>query len=227
MAHQTTTKETEKKRAAQAAVAFIQTNSIIGLGTGSSAYYAILEIAHLVKEGLQIQAVATSEHTAHLAAGLGIQLLDFDQVNYIDVTIDGADEFTSDRKLLKGGGGALFREKIVASITKQEIIIADSSKLVKQLGAFTVPVEVIPMTVNYVVNRIQALKGRSVLRKKNGHPFITDNGNYVLDADFGLINDPESLSMQLNNIDGLLVHGIFLNLADKVIMAKGEELVYF
>jgi ribose 5-phosphate isomerase A len=220
-------KEKEKKVAALEAVKFVQPGSIVGLGTGSSAYYAIQQIAELVKQGMQIEAVATSENTASLAERLGIPLLSFDEVHSIDITIDGADEFTSDLKLIKGGGGALFREKIVASMTKQEIIIADSSKLVDQLGAFTVPIEVVPLAVNHVMKEIKLLHGSPVLRKKSGHLFVTDNGNYIVDADFGLIEDPDSLSAALNNIEGLLVHGIFLDLAAKVIMGDGDRVVYF
>lgn len=220
-------KEKEKKVAALEAVKFVQPGSIVGLGTGSSAYYAIQQIAELVKQGMQIEAVATSENTASLAERLGIPLLSFDEVHSIDITIDGADEFTSDLKLIKGGGGALFREKIVASMTKQEIIIADSSKLVDQLGAFTVPIEVVPLAVNHVMKEVKLLHGSPVLRKKSGHLFITDNGNYIVDADFGLIEDPDSLSAALNNIEGLLVHGIFLDLAAKVIMGDGDRVVYF
>jgi len=112
-------------------------------------------------------------------------------------------------------------------MTKHEIIIADSSKLVDQLGAFTVPIEVVPFALNHVVKEIKLLHGSPVLRKKSGHLFITDNGNYILDADFGLIGDPERLSNDLNNIEGILVHGIFLNLAAKVIMGDGDQVVFF
>lgn len=227
MEKNTENKENEKKIAALEAVKLVHAGSIVGLGTGSSAYHAIQEISNLVKSGLEIQAVATSEHTAMLAESLGIPLLNLDEVNSIDVTIDGADEFTADLKLIKGGGGALFREKIVASMTKQEIIITDSSKLVDRLGAFTVPIEVIPLAVNHVMKEIKLLGGSPMLRKKSGHLFITDNGNYVVDADFGLIDEPENLSSALNNIDGLLAHGIFLNLAAKVIMGKDDQVIYF
>lgn len=222
-----TQKDNEKKLAAAAAVKFVQEGSIVGLGTGSSAFYAIQEIAALVKQGMQIQGVATSEHTAYLAENLGIPVLGFDDVHAIDITIDGADEFTTDRKLIKGGGGALFREKIVASMSKQEIIIADASKLVKQLGAFTIPIEVIPLATNYVLQELKLMGGSALLRKKSGHLFITDNGNHIIDADFGLIDNPEALAKALNNIDGLLAHGIFIDLATKVIMADGDDVVYF
>lgn len=220
-------KEKEKKLAALEAVKFVQEGSIVGLGTGSSAYYAIEAIAALVNKGMQIQGVATSEHTAYLAESLGIPMLSFDEVHAIDITIDGADEFTTDLKLVKGGGGALFREKIVASMSRQEVIIADASKLVKQLGAFTVPIEVIPLATNYVLQEIKLLGGSPLLRKKSGHLFVTDNANHVIDADFGLIKNPEALAKALNNIDGLLAHGIFINLATKVIMAEGDNVVYF
>jgi ribose 5-phosphate isomerase A len=222
-----TQKDNEKKLAAAAAVKFVQEGSIVGLGTGSSAFYAIQEIAALVKQGMQIQGVATSEHTAYLAENLGIPVLGFDDVHAIDITIDGADEFTTDRKLIKGGGGALFREKIVASMSKQEIIIADASKLVKQLGAFTIPIEVIPLATNYVLQELKLMGGSALLRKKSGHLFVTDNGNHIIDADFGLIDHPEALAEALNNIDGLLAHGIFIDLATKVIMADGDDVVYF
>lgn len=222
-----TQKDNEKKLAAAAAVKFVQEGSIVGLGTGSSAFYAIQEIAALVKQGMQIQGVATSEHTAYLAESLGIPVLGFDEVHAIDITIDGADEFTTDRKLIKGGGGALFREKIVASMSKQEIIIADASKLVKQLGAFTIPIEVIPLATNYVLQELKLMGGSALLRKKSGHLFVTDNGNHIIDADFGLIDHPEALAKALNNIDGLLAHGIFIDLATKVIMADGDDVVYF
>jgi len=222
-----TQKDNEKKVAAAAAVKFVQEGSIVGLGTGSSAFYAIQEIAALVKQGMQIQGVATSEQTAYLAESLGIPVLGFDEVHAIDITIDGADEFTTDRKLIKGGGGALFREKIVASMSKQEIIIADASKLVKQLGAFTIPIEVIPLATNYVLQELKLMGGSALLRKKSGHLFLTDNGNHIIDADFGLIDHPEALAKALNNIDGLLAHGIFIDLATKVIMADGDDVVYF
>ncbi|GGC60595.1 ribose-5-phosphate isomerase A [Pedobacter quisquiliarum] len=222
-----TQKDNEKKLAAAAAVKFVQEGSIVGLGTGSSAFYAIQEIAALVKQGMQIQGVATSEQTAYLAESLGIPVLGFDEVHAIDITIDGADEFTTDRKLIKGGGGALFREKIVASMSKQEIIIADASKLVKQLGAFTIPIEVIPLATNYVLQELKLIGGSALLRKKSGHLFVTDNGNHIIDADFGLIDHPEALAKALNNIDGLLAHGIFIDLATKVIMADGDDVVYF
>ena len=221
------TKDLEKQAAAREAVKYIRDNDIVGLGTGSTAYYAIVEVAELVKNGLKIKGVPTSEHTAALATSLGIELLDMDEVEYIDVTIDGADEFDEHLNLIKGGGGAHFREKIVASLSKKEIIIADAAKKVDRLGAFKVPVEIVPMALNYVLKQMAKLNGTGLVRMKEGSPFITDNHNIIVDADFGLISDPAKLSDELNQIEGILAHGLFVNLAALVIMGKeGETVTY-
>lgn len=223
----TSAKDLEKQAAAREAVKLITDHSIVGLGTGSTAYYAILEVAELVKSGLQIKGVPTSEHTASLATSLGIPLLDINEVRSIDVTIDGADEFDEQLNLIKGGGGALFREKIVASLTKKEVIIADAGKKVAKLGGFKVPLEVVPIALNYVLREIGKLHGSGVVRMSAGKPFITDNHNLIVDADFGLIDDPGVLSGQLNQIEGVLAHGLFVDLAAIVIMGEGSKTVTF
>ena len=223
----TNTKDLEKQVAAREAVKYISDNTIVGLGTGSTAYFAIIEVAELVKKGFKLKCVPTSEHTASLATSLGIELLDMKDVQTIDVTIDGADEFDDQLNLIKGGGGALFREKIIASLTKKEIIIADSGKKVDKLGAFKVPVEIVPMALNYVVKEMARLNGKGLVRMKDGAPFITDNHNIIVDADFGLIEDAGKLSESLNQIEGILGHGLFVNLASVVIMGKGTETVTF
>lgn len=223
----TDTKDLEKQVAAREAVKFIKNNDIVGLGTGSTAYFAIIEIAELVKKGLKIKGVPTSEHTAALAASLGIELLDMNEVSAIDVTIDGADEFDETLNLIKGGGGALFREKIVASLTKKEVIIADAAKKVEKLGGFKVPVEVVPLALNYVLQELKKLNGLGTVRLKDNTPFITDNHNYIVDTDFGLIENAAFLSKNLNQIDGVLAHGLFVNLASVVIMGKGTETVIY
>ena len=221
------TKDLEKQAAAREAVKYIRDNDIVGLGTGSTAYYAIVEVAELVKNGLKIKGVPTSEHTAALATSLGIELLEMDQVEFIDVTIDGADEFDEHLNLIKGGGGAHFREKIIASLTKKEIIIADAAKKVDRLGAFKVPVEIVPMALNYVLKQMAKLNGTGLVRMKDGSAFITDNHNIIVDADFGLISDPAKLSDELNQIEGILAHGLFVNLAALVIMGKeGQTVTY-
>lgn len=220
-------KDLEKQIAAREAVKFIKNNDIVGLGTGSTAFFAIQEIALLVKNGLKIKGVPTSEHTATLAVSLGIELLPMDQVKAIDITIDGADEFDGQLNLIKGGGGALFREKIVASLTKNEIIIADSGKLVTQLGKFKIPIEVVPLALNYVLQQLAGLNGKGEVRMKDNTPFITDNHNIIVDADFGLISDAPGLSESLKRIEGILAHGLFVQLTSKVIMGKGTETIIY
>jgi ribose 5-phosphate isomerase A len=217
----------EKEYAAKEASKLLKDNQIVGLGTGSTAYYAIIEIGKLVSQGLNIRAIPTSEESMELAKKLGIPLIDINTVDHIDITFDGADEFTSDLQLIKGGGGALLREKIIASLTMDNIIIADSSKKVALLGKFTLPIEVIPMAYQYVLARLQSLGGKGTIRKKDDVTFITDEGNYIIDTDFGLIENPSGLALELNQIVGLVEHGLFLNLAKKVIMGNGETVVTF
>ncbi|RZJ88758.1 MAG: ribose-5-phosphate isomerase RpiA [Chryseobacterium sp.] len=219
--------EKEKLLAAKEAVKLIEDNMIVGLGTGSTAYYAIMEIGHKVKQGLKIKTVPTSNHTQELAASLDIELIDINSVEAIDLTIDGADEFTSDLMMIKGGGGALFREKIVLSLTRKKIIISDSSKKVDFLGKFQVPVETVPFASRYVLAKIAAIGGSGSVRTKDGKSFLTDQGNYIIDADFGLINNAESLSKDLNQIEGVLSHGLFIGLADKIIMGNGDDVQIF
>lgn len=220
-------KELEKQLAAKEAVKFVQNNQTIGLGTGSTAKYVIEEIGKLAQEGLSIKCISTSNKTAELAQSLNIPLIDINTVDRIDITIDGADEFTKEKMLIKGGGGALLREKIVASLTTTEIIIADSGKLVEKLGKFTLPVEVIPFAFNYVQHQLIKLGGKGKQRMNDDKPFITDQQNYIIDADFGLINDPAALATTLNQIEGLVAHGLFINLTAKIIMGKGNKVVVF
>lgn len=210
--------EKEKQLAASAAVAYIQDGQVIGLGTGSTANYAIREIGRLVQKGLQIKAISTSRKTQVLAESLHIPLIDSNSVDYIDLTIDGADEFNEEMVLIKGGGGALFREKIVASMTKKQIIISDSSKKVEQLGlTFKVPIEVIPFAGNYVINQLKEVGGIPYIRQLAGKAFVTDQGNWILDTDFGHIKDPRSLSQTLDEVVGLVCHGLFIDLASQII----------
>ncbi|MEO5944984.1 MAG: ribose-5-phosphate isomerase RpiA [Ferruginibacter sp.] len=219
--------EEEKKVAALEAVKFVKDKMIIGLGTGSTAKYAIEAIGQMVKDGLEIKAIATSDASSKLAEEFGITIIDSNDVTEIDVTIDGADEFTETMMLIKGGGGALLKEKIVASMTKMEIIIADSGKKVALLGKFTLPIEVIPFAENYVLAQIKLLNGIGKIRNTNGIDFITDEGNHIIDADFGLIEKPEELSRKLNEITGIVAHGLFIGLADKIIMGVAETTEIF
>lgn len=223
MEKQMSLSEQEKKAAAVEAAKLIQNHQIIGLGTGSSAYYAIQEVAMLIKGGMDLKAVATSAQTEKLAAELGITLLPLEEITSIDLTIDGADEFDSELNLIKGGGGALFREKIVASLSKREIIIADSSKKVMKLGKFKVPVEVVPFARSYVNQMLTALGANCCFRQRDNKTFLTDNGNYIIDADFGLLENPKSLAENLNQIEGVVAHGLFIQLADLIIVGVGDQ----
>lgn len=217
----------EKKLAAKEAVKLLSDNQIVGLGSGSSATFAIIEIGERVKNGLKIQGVPTSDKSKELAISLNIPLLEIGDVDSIDITIDGADEFTTDLNLIKGGGSFLLKEKVVASLTKQEIIIADSSKKVELLGKFTVPIEVIPYASGYVNRQLEKLNGAGIIRLTDGKPLITEEGNYIIDTDFGLIADPATLSDKLHAITGVVEHGLFINLASMVIMGNGDSTVTF
>ncbi len=219
--------ENEKHAAAVEAVKVVGNNQIVGLGSGSTAAYAIRELGVAVRSGLKIRAVPTSDKTAKLAESLGIPLIDINSVDSIDVTIDGADEFNSDLILIKGGGGALLREKIVASLSKKEIIIADSTKMVKILGRFKLPIEIIPFASNYVIRQIETIGGTGEIRNNGEVRFITDEGNYIIDADFGAIADPQDLSNKLNEIEGVAAHGLFINLAAKIIMGTQNGIKIF
>lgn len=219
--------DAEKLAAAKAAVKLVKDGDVVGLGTGSTTTFAIIELGKRVKEGLQIRAAASSIRTEKLAKSLGIEILDLGHLSQIDISIDGADEFTASLDLIKGGGGALFREKIIASLSKNAIIITDASKKVKKLGAFTVPVEVIPLAYQYVFDQINNLDGNGILRTVENQTFITDNGNLIIDADFGLIDNPAKLASDLNQINGLLAHGLFINLTSKVMMSDGTDIIIF
>ena len=217
----------EKLAAAKAAVKLVKNGDIVGLGTGTTATFAIKELGKSVAEGLNIKAVASSIRTEKLAKSLGIEVLHLGEISSVDISIDGADEFTEGLDLIKGGGGALFREKIVASMSKNAIIVTDASKRVKKLGSFTVPIEVIPLAYQYVFDQLTKLDGKGKKRMTGDQDYFTDNGNLIIDADFGLIDNPKALSNALNKIDGLLAHGLFIDLTTQVIMSERSEIIIF
>lgn len=209
-----------KRAAAEKAVSYIKDNMIIGLGTGSTTYYAIQIIGQKIANGLKIQGVPTSLETERLAKGNNIPLLyEFEQ---IDITIDGADEVDEHGNLIKGGGGALTREKIVAAASKKEIIIVDESKLVKSLGKFPLPVEVLPFGWRFVQKKIESLGYVVKLRKKDEKIFISDNQNYILDCIFNYINNPLELTIQINSIPGVVENGLFVGMTDLVIVGHAD-----
>jgi ribose 5-phosphate isomerase A len=217
--------EQEKEAAARASLRFIKDGQVVGIGSGSTAAYFIKLLGEQVKNGLHIRGIPTSEHSRQLAASLGIPLTTLDECPEIDVTVDGADEVDPQLRLIKGGGGALLREKVVASVTKQEVIVADSSKRVQVLGKFALPVEVIKFAQAVVKKKIEALGARVSLRQINGQPYLTDENNYIFDCHFGEIADPERLARQLSDMPGVVEHGLFIGLASLVLVAEGNEVV--
>ncbi len=206
-----------KKIAAGKAVEYIKNGMTVGLGTGSTAYWAIQNIGEKVKAGLSVRAVATSIQSEELARQLQIPIIPFSEVDRLDVTIDGADEVDPQLNLIKGGGGALLREKIVAAATKFYIIIVDESKLVRQLGHFPLPVEVAPFAWELTERRLAALGGNPKMRLAEGKPYLTDNQHYILDCSFGSIADPALLHRQVSDITGVMEDGFFIGMADIVV----------
>lgn len=211
-----------KRVAAEKAVDYLHNGMTVGLGTGSTVYYAIKKLGLQVKQGLNIQAIATSVHSEEIAVDLGIKVVSFSQIEHIDITIDGADEVDSAWNLIKGGGGALLREKIVAASSKQLIVIVDDSKVVNRLGVFPLPIEIIRFGYEMTIKKIDQLCHKSVLRTVDGKPYITDNGNYIVDCDFGAINNPRVLHDNLNQIVGVVDNGLFIDYADRVIVGYGD-----
>lgn len=201
------TQDELKRAVAQAAVAYVVENEIVGVGTGSTANFFIDELAK-IKHKIKA-AVASSEATAARLRSHGITVLDLNEVTSMPVYIDGADEITPQGAMIKGGGAALTREKIVASVAEKFICIADGSKLVDQLGRFPLPVEVIPMAHTVVARKLNAIGGEARLRLKDGQPLITDNGNMILDVHGLQIADPAGLEAVINNIVGVVTVGLF------------------
>jgi ribose 5-phosphate isomerase A len=216
----------EKEAAARASLHFVRDGDIVGLGTGSTAVYAVRFLGERVQAGLKIRGIPTSIHTQELAASLGIPLTTLDEVQEIDITIDGADEVGPQLQLIKGGGGALLREKIVASATRKFVIIADSSKQVPVLGKFPVPVEVIKFAEALVAKKIAAMGAAVKVRADaSGRKFITDEGNHILDCHFGQIPDPPRLARKLETTPGVVEHGLFIGMASVALIGKGDQVV--
>jgi ribose 5-phosphate isomerase A len=218
------------KAAEYAANNFIQSGMLVGLGVGSTAIHAVRKIAHLIDENQlsSITAIACSKDTEELATSLGIPLIDFKPDTKIDVTIDGADEVDPLLNLVKGGGGALTREKIVAQISRREIIVIDNSKYSKQLGTkWPIPVEVIPFGWQTQETYLKSLGAKTRLRTcETGEPFLTDQNNMIIDADFGAIPEPLFLSEQLKHRTGIVEHGLFVDMATDLIIATDEGIIH-
>ena len=222
--------DTAKNAAAIAAVALVQDGMRLGLGTGSTAVFMVRRLAERVQaEGLQMRYAATSQATADLAESLGLKIEALDDIGWLDMTLDGADEVDPDLNLIKGGGAALLREKIVACASDRMVVMADGGKVVETLGAFLLPVEVIPFgwqTTRQLVLRVLAdldLADRAVVRRmRDGAPVLTDEGNYILDLALEAIPDPAALSLALNALPGVVENGLFLGICDLAIIGKPD-----
>jgi len=216
--------EQAKKAAGQAAAEWVQDGMLLGLGTGTTVYYFIEKLIERCKKGLKIQAVASSKETEQLALKGNIPLIDNNTLTFLDLTVDGADKIDAQKRMIKGGGGALVREKIVASMSKEMVVIVDETKLVDQLGHCSLPVEILPFAYTATIKHITCLGYKGSLRKKNdGSLFITDNGNYIFDLIFNnLLGSPESDHEKLIHIPGVIDTGFFFHLAGRVIIGHSD-----
>ena len=193
----------------------------VGLGTGSTAAHAIRSLGRRVGQGLAVRGVPTSEASAALARAEGIPLVDLNEVERVHLAIDGADEVDRKKRCIKGGGGALLREKIVASAADRLVLVVDSGKTVERLGAFPLPVEVVPFAREQVRREMLALGASVDLRAGMDGPFVTDEGNHILDCRFGEIVDAAALAARLDAVPGIVEHGLFIDMADDVIVGRG------
>ena len=219
-----------KYASAHCAADFVQDGMRVGLGTGSTAAWLVRRLGTRVRqEGLRILAVPTSTRTAQLAREVGINVVSLDEARWLDLTIDGADEFDAELTLIKGGGGALLQEKIVATASDQMIVITDAAKEVKTLGAFPLPVEVIPFgwsatkaLVEEVLASMDVMGRQSSLRMNGTQPYVTDEGNYILDLALGRIGNARQLGLVLNQVPGVVENGLFVDIADQVVIGHPD-----
>ncbi len=218
----------EKKRVAgQKSTEYIKDGMILGLGTGSTAYYMIKEVGSMVQGGMNLKAVVTSKSTENLAKEFKIPLVSIDKVDRIDLAIDGVDEIDKEFNAIKGGGGALFREKIVASLAKEVIWIMDDSKLVDRIGKFPLPVEILPYGYKHVISKLQSYSLNPVIRMQDDKFFITDNGNYIVDLYIGDPININEIYSKVNVITGVLETGLFINTCNRIIVGtdSGAEVI--
>ena len=215
------TQDEAKLLVAKRAAALVEDGMALGLGTGTTATLFLRALGERVQaEGLRIRGIATSLASEQLAVSLGIPLTNFEETPVLDLAIDGADEIAPGLALIKGGGGALLREKIVDSAARQFVVIADTSKVVQQLGRFPLPVEIIQLSLPLVQRRLAALELRPVLRpRSDGSPYITDEGNFILDCHCDAIPDPEATASAIRGIVGVVEHGLFLRTATMALVA--------
>jgi len=213
----------EKRAAAERSLEYVRDGMCLGLGSGSTAAIMLELLGQRVRDGLRVRGVPTSETSRQLAELAGIPIVTFDEVSSLDLTIDGADEVDPQLNLIKGGGGALLREKIVASLSRRVVIIVDSQKQVSRLGAFPLPVEVVQFAWRPLAQRLGDLGARPVLRPgRDGDAYVTDEGNFILDCAFGQIDDPAALAARLDAMPGVVDHGLFVGLAHTLIVGRRD-----
>lgn len=219
----THTDDHAKRLAAEKAVEWVKDDMAIGLGTGSTARFAVEALGRKVRQGLRIRAIATSFATEALARQYAIPLTTFDEVEQLDLTIDGADEISPELHLIKGGGGALLREKLVAAASEKLIIVADASKRVAVLGTFPLPVEVVPFGWETSFKRLKELGVVPTLRREHGAVYLTDNGHYIADLACGPIREPWELHQRLKALVGVVETGLFVGMTTIAIISDGHD----
>ncbi len=213
-----------KKRAAERAVEFVQDGQVIGLGTGSTIFFAIQVLGRLVREGMNIVAIPTSVHTEGIAKEFGIPLTNLNHIEKIDIAIDGADEIDGEFNMIKGGGGALTREKLVAIFSSQRVIVVDEHKLVSQLGkGYPVPVEVLPFAWTRSMRLLEELGCTPQLRVKDGKVFVTDNENYIVDCKFDGIENVAVLEKKIKFVPGVVESGLFVGICDVIVIGFDDH----
>jgi len=212
----------EKELAGAKVSDFVKDGMVLGLGTGTTFFYALKKIGEMVGDGLKVKAISTSSATTRLADSYNIPLLSIDDVDEIDLTIDGADEVDLNFNGIKGGGGALLFEKIVAKSSKQNLWAVNSAKMVDKLGAFPLPIEVVPYALGNVFKKLEKRGYNPKIRMKDGERYLTDSGNYIIDVNLGIIEDAYKMEVELNMIPGVVENGLFLDVVDIVIVGKGD-----
>ncbi len=217
------TPDQQKTQAAEKAVEYVSNDAILGLGTGSTVRHFLTALGQRIKDGLRVRGVPTSQATAAYAKELGIPLLDNDVPWDIDVAIDGADQVDPQQNLIKGGGGALLREKIVARAARKFLVIVDSAKNVPQLGLpFPLPIEVLPFGWRTTQHKVEQMGWPAPRREQTGQPFVTDNGNFIIDAHIPRIDDPKALESTLLHLPGVIECGLFVNITSLVIVGTDQ-----
>ena len=219
-----------KYAAARRAVDLVEDGMKLGLGTGSTAAWMVRALAERVRdETLRLTCVPTSTRTADLGRELGLTIVSLDEAGWLDLTIDGTDEFDADLNLIKGGGGAHLMEKIVATASDRMVVITDASKEVKTLGSFPLPVEVVPfgwqasrMLIEELLSAMDVMGTQATLRMNGARPFLTDEGNHILDLSLGRIGNPRQLSLALNQVPGVVENGLFIDICDAVVIGYGD-----